>query len=262
MTTSTSTAYYHRDRVGSIVNLTNGAGTTLYTNSYLPYGAEASSTKASGAPVNYMLFAGQYRDKDTGLLNLRARQYDATTGRFTSTDPVNRDMLMPYLSSYLYAEGRPLLLTDPTGLCFWCIDSVVAINYGASLFATGAAAVSATAGVATFAGCGPVCAGVAAYAGVGAAVSGGVASATGVVLTGYSATHGGDTACWAIDTLLGVAGRQLGKAVGRQVFKSSAGMGLGRADRRRLAGGYGFVTGTLGTSFAPNDCATNGPTRK
>jgi RHS repeat-associated protein len=49
---------------------------------YAAFGAIRSQSVASG---NDYLFAGEQRDAETGLYNLRARYYDERTGRFLST---------------------------------------------------------------------------------------------------------------------------------------------------------------------------------
>ncbi|WP_374193990.1 RHS repeat-associated core domain-containing protein [Streptomyces sp. MBT97] len=55
-------------------------------------------------------FAGNYQDP-TGLYHLKARCYDAHTGRFTQPDPSGREQ-----NPYLYAEGDPVNRIDPDGL--------------------------------------------------------------------------------------------------------------------------------------------------
>jgi RHS repeat-associated protein len=54
-------------------------------------------------------FTGEQHDA-TGLEYLRARYYDASTGRFLSQDP------MPLLQRYAYANDNPANLVDPSGL--------------------------------------------------------------------------------------------------------------------------------------------------
>jgi len=70
---------------------------------------------ATKAPTNPLKFVGEYLDP-IGLYNLRARQYDPAIGRFTQPDPLT---LEPYISPYVYANDRPTILYDPTGLA-WC----------------------------------------------------------------------------------------------------------------------------------------------
>ncbi|HDD24953.1 MAG TPA: RHS repeat-associated core domain-containing protein, partial [Chloroflexi bacterium] len=52
----------------------------------------------------------------TGLLYLRARYYDPTTGRFLTRDPVPCVATLPQtLNPYAYALNNPVLYTDPSG---------------------------------------------------------------------------------------------------------------------------------------------------
>jgi RHS repeat-associated protein len=53
-------------------------------------------------------FTGEQTDASTGLEYLRARYYDADTGRFLSPDPLG--------DGYDYAYDNPVMFTDPSGL--------------------------------------------------------------------------------------------------------------------------------------------------
>jgi RHS repeat-associated protein len=64
-----------------------------------------------------MKYTGEYLDP-TGLYHLRARQYDPTVGLFLARDPIQPATDSPYMSSYAYVDGRPTVLTDPSGLCW------------------------------------------------------------------------------------------------------------------------------------------------
>ncbi|GAA4733810.1 polymorphic toxin-type HINT domain-containing protein [Phytohabitans rumicis] len=53
----------------------------------------------------------------TGLVHLGAREYDPTTGRFISVDPI-MDLANPQQwNAYAYANNTPVTSSDPTGLC-------------------------------------------------------------------------------------------------------------------------------------------------
>lgn len=64
-------------------------------------------------------FAGQYLDDATGLYDMRARDYDPTSGRFSANDPVAIPTGMPYVAGYSYSRNNPLMYTDVSGL--FCI---------------------------------------------------------------------------------------------------------------------------------------------
>jgi RHS repeat-associated protein len=109
------TYYYGYDVLGSVANVTSSTGTTEWTDSYEPFGAlRAEVQNDPSAPPNEMKFAGELADP-TGLYYLRARQYDALTGRFLTLDPADSSSDQPLLSSYAYAADRPTVMGDPTG---------------------------------------------------------------------------------------------------------------------------------------------------
>ena len=66
---------------------------------------------------NPFRYCGEYYDKETGTIYLRARYYDAEQGRFTQEDPI-RDGY----NWYSYCDGNPVMFVDPTGqtncVCF------------------------------------------------------------------------------------------------------------------------------------------------
>ena len=118
--------WFHHDQLGSTRLLTNGAGQAVATYVYTPYGKVSS---LPGSASTSLLYAGQYRDDESGLYYLRARYYDATTAQFLTVDPATATTSSPYA----YVGGNPLYSSDPTGMCglmFWtscdprCPDSV------------------------------------------------------------------------------------------------------------------------------------------
>lgn len=60
-------------------------------------------------------FVGGTQDSSTGLTHLGAREYDPTTGRFISVDPVADFDDPQQLNSYSYANNNPVTLSDPDG---------------------------------------------------------------------------------------------------------------------------------------------------
>jgi RHS repeat-associated protein len=116
MTTGGAAYYYHYDNLGSVANVTSSTGASQWTEVYEPFGSIRTETKNnSSAPANFMKFAGEYQDP-TGLYYLRARQYDPTIGRFNTLDPLPPTIGNAYLSSYVYADDRPTVLVDPSGM--------------------------------------------------------------------------------------------------------------------------------------------------
>jgi RHS repeat-associated protein len=108
--------YYHPNNLGSTAAVTSATGATVAQYAYEPFGAVRQQQVAANAPVSPILYTGQYQD-DTGLYYLRARQYDATAGRFLSRDPLANRIGDPFVARYVYTNNRPTLFTDYSGLC-------------------------------------------------------------------------------------------------------------------------------------------------
>jgi RHS repeat-associated protein len=106
-------SFYHVDGLGSTRVLTNGTGAVTDSYSYDAYGNLIVSTGVSNNPY---LFAGEQRDKETGLDYLRARYYDPFLGRFVSADAYEGTLDDPMsLHDYQYAHANPVVNTDPSG---------------------------------------------------------------------------------------------------------------------------------------------------
>ncbi|MGA5370145.1 RHS repeat-associated core domain-containing protein [Streptomyces griseoincarnatus] len=118
--------YYHHDTQGSPVDVTNSTGTLYQRWAYDPFGTRVLGTTTGGAPASPPSYTGARYETTTGNLDLHARQYNTTTGRFTRPDPATRAQTTPYISPYIspyayayayaYADNVPTLLTDPSGL--------------------------------------------------------------------------------------------------------------------------------------------------
>jgi len=75
--------------------------------------AICATREASRSPSVYR---GEQYDSDLGLYYLRARYYNAATGRFMSRDPNTGYIDEPSsLHKYLYANGDPVNGLDPSG---------------------------------------------------------------------------------------------------------------------------------------------------
>ncbi|MFJ5927913.1 ricin-type beta-trefoil lectin domain protein [Kitasatospora sp. NPDC092948] len=60
-------------------------------------------------------FVGGTKDDATGLTNLGAREYQPTTGRFLSPDPLLNTTHPQQWNGYAYGDGNPVNLSDPSG---------------------------------------------------------------------------------------------------------------------------------------------------
>ncbi len=142
-----STSFYGYDAHGNIGFLTDATGAVTDTYEYDAWGNLVGST---GSTPNTRVFAGAELDLDLGLVNLRARYYNPSTGRFLTIDPLDavtpalpadladgtnegQNVDSPYIRAvvelfgmghpprqrvkrYLYAGGDPSNLSDPSGL--------------------------------------------------------------------------------------------------------------------------------------------------
>lgn len=111
-----SNSYYHVDALGSVTGLSDSTGAAIASYAYDPFGSPSSTVAPGMASNNPMRFTGQYLDDLTGFYHLRAREYDATVGRFFRSDPASPRTDDPYVSAYVYANNRPGFFVDPAGL--------------------------------------------------------------------------------------------------------------------------------------------------
>ncbi|HWW24732.1 MAG TPA: RHS repeat-associated core domain-containing protein [Caulobacter sp.] len=95
------------DPQGSIVAVTNGSGTSIFTNTYDEYGVPGPSNQG------LFQYTGQIWLPEVGLYHYKARAYSPTLGRFLQTDPTGYD---DGLNWYAYTGNDPVNGSDPTGL--------------------------------------------------------------------------------------------------------------------------------------------------
>jgi RHS repeat-associated protein len=106
-------SYPHRDALGSLRAVTDGAGTNIYTTHYKPFGLEYGTTPGTDPKLK---FTAQWKDSNTGLYYLFRRFCDPEIGRFLSQDPVLGQLTVPQsLDRYPYTVNNPLRYVDPTG---------------------------------------------------------------------------------------------------------------------------------------------------
>ena len=101
--------YLVTDLHGSVRGTVSQAGTLAATTTYDAWGnPETPGGLTAATPFGY---AGGYTDA-TGLVYLINRYYSPQLGQFISVDPDLADTLQPYA----YANGDPVMNSDPTGL--------------------------------------------------------------------------------------------------------------------------------------------------
>jgi RHS repeat-associated protein len=98
------------DHLGSVRSVVRTSdGTVMQSISYDPWGKVLTDSSPGFQPFG---FAGGLYDKDTGLVHFGAREYDGTTGRWTSKDP---GRFAGGANLYAYSFGDPVNWVDLTG---------------------------------------------------------------------------------------------------------------------------------------------------
>ena len=111
--------YQHADGLGSVRQLTDSSVQVTLAQTYDPFGnlLEQSGNGASGFG-----YTGEQEDASTGLVFLRARYYDPSTGRFISKDTFSGFAHQPGTQHpYVYVTNNPVRYTDPSGHCILCL---------------------------------------------------------------------------------------------------------------------------------------------
>jgi RHS repeat-associated protein len=101
--------YFDKDHLGSVREMTNGAGTIVWQQSFDPYGLPTTIVSSTAADFG---FAGYYVHGRSGLNLTRARAYSPAFGRFISRDPTEE---LGGVNLYEYVANRPTKLRDPSG---------------------------------------------------------------------------------------------------------------------------------------------------
>lgn len=143
---------------------------------YFPYGSTSYQAVRSQvtSPKRYR-YTGKERDEENDLYFHGARYYAPWLGRWTACDPAG---LEDGPNLYMYVQGNPVALSDPTGMWGWREVAIVA-----AVVVVGTVVTVATAGVA-----GPIVAGAVASVGLSGAAA---TVATGVVVGAVAGAAGG-----------------------------------------------------------------------
>lgn len=109
------------DTLGTLTQTSAVDGAIRWNGSTSPFGEiheesfASGSTALFGEELRRYRFTGQY-EAGFGLTYMRARNYNATQGAFTQTDPLQATVGQPYPSTYIYGNNNPNMYVDPTGL--------------------------------------------------------------------------------------------------------------------------------------------------
>jgi RHS repeat-associated protein len=118
--------FYHHDKLGNTMAMTDGAGKLAAIYRYTAYGLVASAFARVENPFTYV---GRYgvMDEGGGIFFMQNRYYDSVAGRFLTRDPIG---LAGGLNMYSYVGGNPADRTDPSGLLWREIAHVVNVVAG------------------------------------------------------------------------------------------------------------------------------------
>lgn len=109
--------FVHVDHLDTPRMIADSAGRTVWTwDQVEPFGDSPSNKSPSGLGMfeQPLRFAGQYFDDDSNLAYNNYRDYDSDIGGYKQADPIG--LAGGSLSLYIYANGAPLTITDPSGL--------------------------------------------------------------------------------------------------------------------------------------------------
>lgn len=116
------TRYWHKDHLGSLMVVTDGAGAVVERLAYEPFGKRRNAngtTDAAGTLGSISSDRGYTEHEmmdEVGLVNMNGRIYDPAIARFLSADPLVQDPYeMQAYNRYAYAWNNPFASTDPTG---------------------------------------------------------------------------------------------------------------------------------------------------
>ncbi|MEV7446351.1 polymorphic toxin-type HINT domain-containing protein [Streptomyces sp. NPDC091204] len=85
-----------------------------------PFGNERGTQPAAGTWAGDKGFVGGTKEKATGFTLLGAREYDPTTGRFISPDPIIDAGDPQQWNAYAYSNNDPISKSDASGLKVFC----------------------------------------------------------------------------------------------------------------------------------------------
>ncbi len=127
--------YYHKDALGSIVNLTDNSQLSTVNYRYDEFGSIESQ---SNSHQNEYTYTGRQIDREAGLYYYRSRYYNSESGRFTQKDKyyqellnnidLNENSIRNILPLYLYAKNNPIVYRDTKGKEVCTITAVVLLT--------------------------------------------------------------------------------------------------------------------------------------
>ena len=113
---------YLKDYHGNIAGKTTKTG-SMFNEMGTTMDYDAFGNQWQGDVPDPFGYCGEYLDGESGLIYLRNRYYDSTTGRFITEDPAKDG-----LNWYNYCNENPVMMIDPNGLATVPESGVKAYN--------------------------------------------------------------------------------------------------------------------------------------
>jgi len=114
--------YAHKDHLGSVVKLTDNAGTEVFKASYDVWGRR---TVANNTFKFHRGYTGHEHLDEFKLIDMNGRMYDPLLARFLSPDPfVQMPDFSQNFNRYTYCLNNPLIYTDPSGEWNWLVGGL------------------------------------------------------------------------------------------------------------------------------------------
>ena len=148
---NTEKVYYLYNGHGDVVQLTNGSGAVTKSYAYDAFGNEKNP---DANDANVFRYSGEYFDKETGTIYLRARYYAPGIGRFLSEDTYTGKATDPLsLNLYTYCANNPVIFVDPSGNAWyhWAIAGGIVVVAAVAVVVTAGGALPAVMAVASVA---------------------------------------------------------------------------------------------------------------
>ncbi|QMU72437.1 RHS repeat-associated core domain-containing protein [Streptacidiphilus sp. P02-A3a] len=111
-TNSSSNAFEITDQHGTSDLMLDTTAQVPTWRQFTPFGAPRGTTTTW---LDNRGFLNDPNDTSTGLTLIGAREYDPTTGRFISLDPLFEATSLQELNGYSYAGSNPVTYSDPSG---------------------------------------------------------------------------------------------------------------------------------------------------
>ncbi len=116
-----ATRYFHKDHLGSVAVITNENGVVVERNAYDAWGKRRfpNGTDDPSGSITSSTTRGYTNHEQlatVSLVHMNARVYDPKLAKFTSVDPVIKNLLNgQHHNGYSYVSNNPLKFTDPSG---------------------------------------------------------------------------------------------------------------------------------------------------